>query len=134
MRELALVEIEVAAVRVAGHVGWAEVMDVGVSELPLAREPVRLRPDVLALPGIVVVARVEHGLRLPGGSWATATLAAIQRVTGLPPWANVLDKISFSSLRRAGPPAAPAVPSTPSTTTCSAIGCDASGDAASDTS
>ena len=49
MRELALVEIEVAAVRVAGDIGRMEVMDVGVRELPLAREPVRLRPDVLAV-------------------------------------------------------------------------------------
>jgi hypothetical protein len=43
MRELALVEIEVAAVRVADDVGWAQVMDVGVRELPLAREAMRLR-------------------------------------------------------------------------------------------
>jgi hypothetical protein len=38
MRELALVEIEVAAVGVAGDIGRTEVMDVGVRELPLARE------------------------------------------------------------------------------------------------
>jgi AcrR family transcriptional regulator len=29
------------------------------------------------------------GFRLPAGSWATATLAAIQRVTGLPPCASL---------------------------------------------
>ena len=39
------------------------------------------------------------GLRLPAGSWATATLAAIQRVTGLPPCASFLETISFSSSR-----------------------------------
>ena len=31
---------------------------------------------------------VLGGLEVAGGSWATATLAAIQRVTGLPPWAS----------------------------------------------
>ena len=39
------------------------------------------------------------GLRLPAGSWATATLAAIQRVTGLPPCASFLETMSFSSSR-----------------------------------
>jgi hypothetical protein len=37
------------------------------------------------------------GLRLPAGSWVTATFAAIQRVTGLRPWASFLETISFSS-------------------------------------
>ena len=39
------------------------------------------------------------GLRLPAGSWATATLAAIQRVTGLAPWASFFETTSFSSSR-----------------------------------
>src|SRR4029453_12908293 len=39
------------------------------------------------------------GFRLPAGSWATATLAAIQRVTGLPPWARLVETITFSSSR-----------------------------------
>jgi hypothetical protein len=39
------------------------------------------------------------GLRLPAGSWATATFAAIQRATGLPPWASFFETISFSSSR-----------------------------------
>ena len=63
-RDVALVEIEVAAVRVAGDVGWAEVRGFGVRELPLTRDSMRLRPDVLAVSGIVVVARVEHAADL----------------------------------------------------------------------
>ena len=39
------------------------------------------------------------GLRLPAGSWATATLLAIQRVTGLAPWASLRETMSFSSSR-----------------------------------
>jgi hypothetical protein len=39
------------------------------------------------------------GSRLPAGSWATVTLAAIQRVTGLPPCASLRETISFSSSR-----------------------------------
>jgi len=35
------------------------------------------------------------GLRLPAGSCATATLDAIQRVTGFPPWASFCETISF---------------------------------------
>ena len=42
---------------------------------------------------------VLGGLRLPAGSRATATFAAIQRVTGLPPWASLRETISFSSSR-----------------------------------
>ena len=40
------------------------------------------------------------GLRLPAGSWATATLAAIQRVTGLPPWASLLGDDQLLELAR----------------------------------
>jgi hypothetical protein len=42
---------------------------------------------------------VLGGLEVAGGSWATATLAAIQRVTGLAPWASFCETTSFSSSR-----------------------------------
>ena len=38
-------------------------------------------------------------LEVAGGSWATATLAAIPRVTGLPPCASFFETINFSSSR-----------------------------------
>ena len=66
MRERALGEIEVAAVRVAGDVGRAEVMDVNERELPLAWELVRLRPNVLAVSRIAVVVRLSTLLTLSG--------------------------------------------------------------------
>jgi type I restriction enzyme R subunit len=43
------------------------------------------------MPSIRSVDLSLAGLRLPAGSWATATLAAIQRVTGLPPLAQALE-------------------------------------------
>jgi hypothetical protein len=64
MRELALVEIEVATVRVTGDIGRAEMMNVSVRELLLAREAMRLQPNVLAVPGIVIVVWVERAADL----------------------------------------------------------------------
>ena len=54
---------------------------------------------VATMPSIRSVHLSLAGFRLPAGSWATATLAAIQRVTGLPPCASFLETISFSSSR-----------------------------------
>jgi hypothetical protein len=44
-------------------------------------------------------ALVLGGLEVAGGVWATAKFAALQRVTGLPPWASFRETISFSSSR-----------------------------------
>src|SRR5918996_6348546 len=54
---------------------------------------------VATMPSMRSVLLPLAGLRLPAGSWATATFEAIQRVTGLPPWPSVLETISFSSSR-----------------------------------
>jgi hypothetical protein len=51
--------------------------------------------DAVDALGALVLGRLE----IAGRSWATATLAAIQRVTGLPPWASLRETISFSSSR-----------------------------------
>src|SRR5919106_5565683 len=54
---------------------------------------------VATMPSMRSVLLPLAGLRLPAGSWATATFEAIQRVTGLPPCASFLETISFSSSR-----------------------------------
>jgi hypothetical protein len=48
---------------------------------------------VATIPSMRSVDLSLAGFRLPAGSWATATLAAIQRVTGLAPWASLHETI-----------------------------------------